>query len=120
MNAGRLSDQIVVEERVITVVSGQKVISWTDAEFSPLWAEVLRTTETLATFTIRYRSGMDASTHRIAWENLRWIITSVTHDRRRTATTISCDLTNTVETTTLESTEREFIEAVPIVEPPDA
>jgi head-tail adaptor len=115
MIGGRLSDPIVLEQRVITENSiGQKEITWV-AETGHTFAEVDRLSETNAQFIIRYRSDIGPETHRILWDSVIWSVTSVFHDRRRTMLTIRSDFSDQIEVTNFQSTEREYIDGLPNV-----
>lgn len=117
MNAGTLTDLVVFERRTLTENAlGQMVETWA-VDFSA-YADVSRSSETAARFTIWFKEGISAPTHRVIWEESIWTITSAVHDRRRTATTIDSDFSAKVEVTHLQSTEREFIDGLPIVQPP--
>jgi len=123
VRAGRLSDYVTFEKRI--PAAGVTPESWTADFGGPISAEAERLSETAAQFIIRYRKTGDgteinALSHRIIWDGALWYIASAVHDRKRTMLTITCDLTNMIEVTHLESTEREFMEGVPIVEPPEA
>lgn len=115
MMAGRLSDLLVFEARTVTVVNEQNVISWTTG--FTIKGEAQRSSETLARFIIRYRPGIGPDTHRIIWDGAIFNITSAVHNRKRTMLTIDCDFSMMVEVTHLQSTEREYIDGLPVVRP---
>lgn len=117
MNAGRLSDRIRFDIRIVEVVNGQNVPRWVESFHE--YAEATRTSETTARFSIRYnRRGITPATHRILWDGITWAITSAIHDRKRMELVIETDAAG-IEVTTLESTEREFIEELPLVSRPE-
>lgn len=110
MRAGLLRDRITFEERAVSIVNNQNIISWASAFDAS--ADIQRISELACRFIVRYRSGVTPADSRILWEGRRWTITGVIHDRRKTMLTIECDGTDLVETTTLESTEREYIDGL--------
>ncbi len=115
MIGGRLRDLIRIQVRSVTTdANGQSDISWTAGEFRE-WADAERTTEQNATFIIRYRSDIGPESHRIIWDGSIWTIVSAVHDRKRTMLTISSDFSDAIEVTNFQSTEREFIDGLPVV-----
>jgi hypothetical protein len=117
VNAGRLSDLVLFEKRVTPGLD-----TWIE-DFT-VSCEAQRQSETACRFIIRYRRTTDgkeisALSHRIIFDGAIWHIASAVHDRRRTMLTIDCDLTNMIEVTHMQSTEREFIEGVPVITPRD-
>jgi hypothetical protein len=122
MRAGNLSALVVFEARTITVTDGQSAITWV-TDFSE-WAEAQRDSEQNCRFLIRYRrtstdAEISAATHRILWDGCIWTITDSVHDRKRSMLTILSDFSALVEVTHLQSTEREYIDGIPIVRPPE-
>lgn len=121
MNAGRLRDLVTFQRRVLTTNAlDQEVESWAD-DFQE-WAEAQRVSETVCRFIIRYRTHTDgtqisAKTHKIIFDGAVWHITSAVHDGKRTQLTIDCDFSMMLEATHLQSTEREFIEGLPLLQP---
>lgn len=108
-----MKDRILFEERHVTDAGN---ITWGDGFTA--WGEVQRISETSARFYIRYRSDITPSSHRIVHFGAIWLIASAVPDHKRTMLTIDSDFSSLVEVTHLESTEREFLDAVPIVRPP--
>lgn len=121
LNAGRLRDLIQFQERSVTTnPHEQEVISWADAfqEFS----EVQRQSEQVCRFTIRYRDVSPKkwpADYRILFFDSIWTITSAVPDIPRTMLIIDSDFSSLVEATHLQSTEREHIDGVPLVRPPE-
>lgn len=116
MQAGRLSDLVQFQKRVITeLANGGKSMTWAD-DFKE-FVEANRTSETNCLFTMRYRSDITPASHRLIFDGTIWEITSATHDLRRSMLTIDSDFSMLVEVTTLQSTEREFIEGLPLIRP---
>lgn len=113
-----MPDRPVFWRRVITYNGDQPAISYTE-DFTA-WADARRLTETSARFFIRYRAGIGPDTHRIVWDGAIWTITSAPHDKKKMMITIDSDLSQLVEVTHMLSTEREFIEGMPVVRPPSS
>lgn len=114
MIGGRLRDLITLQVRSITTEStGQKIISWSTT--FQVWADAERTSEQNATFIIRYNGDIGPESHRIVWDNTTWAIASAVHDRKRSMTTIFSDMISAIEVTHMQSTEREYIDGLPIV-----
>jgi len=123
LNAGRRTDLITFQGRVLTnLPNGGIQTTWSplavDGGFTE-WAEPLRQSETVVQFTIPYRSGITPASHRIIWEDAIWNIASAIRDPKNIDLRISCDFSMMVEVTTIQSTEREFIDGIPIVARPE-
>lgn len=117
MRAGTLSDRITFQARSVTGEGETRAITYVDA--FTVAAEPQRTSETNCRFIIRYRSGIGPETHRIIWDGVRWNITSAVHDLRKTMLTVDCDFSEAIEATTLDSTEREYVDGLPLVHTKD-
>jgi len=123
VNAGRRTDLIVFEARVLTALANGGI----QTTWSPLainggfteWCEALRQSETVVQFTIDYRSGITPASHRILWEGAVWNIASAVHDPKNTDLRISADFSMMIDVTHLQSTEHEFIATLPIVAKPE-
>ena len=124
MNAGRRTDLLTFEARILTTLANGGI----QTTWSPLasnggfteWAEALRQSETVAQFTIPYRSGITPASHRILWEGAVWNIASTVHDPKNIDLRISSDFARMIDVTTLQSTEHEFIDdELPIVATPE-
>ncbi len=116
MKAGRMSERILFQVRTVTIVNEQAVITF-PPEANYKWADVERTTEQNARFTVRYRSDVTPTSHRIVWEGCVWNITNAVHDRKKTMTVIESDFSALVEVTHLQSTETEYIDGIPVLHP---
>ena len=81
-------------------------------------AEVEQTGEQAVRFTIRYKSGISPSSHRIAWDGKLWRIVNAIHDRKRKMLVIDCNIGAWVDVTDLDSDTTEYIGNIPVVEPP--
>ena len=118
MRAGRLSDRLLFQKKVLTLVGGQYVESWPDDLSFTLYGEAQRQSETNCSFIIRYRPNIRPDTHRILFFGAIWNISDVIPDRKHTQLTITSDFSSMIEVTHLQSTTREFIDGLPLVEPP--
>src|SRR5262245_6186504 len=100
MRGGQLSDFITFEKRVITTNPFSE--TWELDFDGPIPADPQRAAETVARFTIRYRTQtngeeINAKSHRILWDGAIWHITSATHDRKRTMLFLDCDFSMLLE-----------------------
>lgn len=111
MQSGRLRDRVVFEARTVT----GNAVTWAYAFTVDAHAE--RFDEQGCNFTVRYRSGVTPSSHRILWDDCIWTIVSAVHDQKRRQFTIVCNFSNLVEATHLQSTETEYVDAVPVLRP---
>jgi head-tail adaptor len=118
MNAGRLSDRITIQRRILTIQpNGQTAETWGD---DTRWsAEVERLSEQTCRFTVRYRPDLTPATHRIICFGAIWTITDAVSDRRKSETVITSDFDQLLEATHMLTTEKEFIPGLPLVRPPD-
>lgn len=124
VNAGRLNDLIVFHLKTFTVnANGQSVGTWASS-FSE-WAEVQRNSETSCRFIIRHR--LTATSERISAENSRivhdgsiWSVINSVPDLKRTMLIIDADFSAKIEVTHLTSTEREFIDGLPVIATPES
>ncbi len=123
MNAGRRTDLLTFEARVLTTLPNTQIqTTWSSLTANggfTEWGEPLRQSETAAQFTIPYRSGITAASHRIIWEGAVWQISSAVHDPKNIDLRISCDFSMMLETTHMQSTEKEFIDGLPTVAQPE-
>ncbi len=119
MQAGRLSDLLTFEKKIRTTNAlEQHVITWSTSAATgtfTAWSEAARQSETSARFVIRYKEGITPDSHRILWDNARWLIVSVVHDRRRTMTIIESDFSSMIEVTHFQSDVREYIDGLPVI-----
>ena len=117
MRAGRLSDLVTFEARILTLnAAGQYEESW-QAEARKIPADPEQFSETTCRFTIRYRRDVSPKSHRIIWNGKIWTITNAVHDRKRIDLIIDCDFSDHVEVTHLQSTQREYISTLPVIRP---
>lgn len=123
LNAGRLNELIVFQLKTATVnVHGQSVESWADS-FSE-WSEVQRNSETSCRFIIRYRltttsERISAENSRIKYDGSLWTVINSIPDNKHTMLMIDCDHSEKIEVTTLQSTEKEFIDGLPTTATPE-
>lgn len=117
--AGRLSDKIEFELKTFTTINADAVGpgaahlgSW--AYSFTEWAQATILSETSAQFVIRYRSAITPATHRILFNGSYWTIIDPVPDQRRTILTITCTFERKIDVTHLQSTEREFIDGLPV------
>lgn len=123
LNAGRLNELVVFQLKTITVNGlGQSVESWSDS-FNE-WSEVQRSGETSCRFIIRHR--LTATSERISAENSRikydgslWTVINSIPDSKHTMLMIDCDFSEKIEVTTLQSTEKEYIDGLPQIATPE-
>lgn len=121
--AGRLKDLLVFEYKTITLnANGQQVPSW-GTGFDE-WGEAQRQSEQNCRFIIRYRetaSGdrITAANSRIIYDGSIWTITNSVPDHKRSMLIIDSDFSQLVEVTHMQSTEREYIDGVPLIRPPE-
>lgn len=118
MQSGKLSDLLVFEKKTVTGTGESYTTTWLE-DFRE-WSEAQRLSETSARFIIRYRSGITPASHRILWDDARWTIVNVIHDRRSTMLSIDADISNLVESTDLNSETTEYLDAVPVLRPPSS
>lgn len=125
MAAGPKSDLIVFQLKTITTNAyGQHIGTW-GAGFTA-WAEVRRGSTQSCTFVIWYRGDLTPTqianmpaTHRILFEGQIFLITNALPDRKRSEIVIDSDFSALVESTDLLSTEREYVEGLAVVRPPE-
>lgn len=120
MNAGKLRDLVQFQRRVLTLVNEQQIESWVN-DFQE-WTEATRISETACRFRMRYRTKSDGTeingaSHRIIWDGAYWNIASAPHDAKRSEILIECDFSMMLEVTHMQSTEREFIEGLAVIQP---
>lgn len=118
IEAGRLTDRLVFELRILTLNAvGQYVESWGPG-FTE-WGEAQRQSEQNCRFIIRWRDGITPATYRILYFDSIWTINNAVPDRKRTILIIDSDFSQLIEVTHMRSTDREYIEGLPIVRPPE-
>lgn len=121
LNAGRLDTLVPFQVRVLTAnAQEQQATSWEDS-FSE-WAEVQRQSEQSCRLIIRYKDVSPKkwpSDYRFLLFDSIWTITSAVPDTRRTMLIVDSDFSQLVEVTHLQSTEREYIDGLPVVRPPE-
>lgn len=110
-------DLIVFQLETFTLdgSTGVQHSSWANS-FSE-YSQAVRRSEQFAEFTIHYRSDITPARHRILWEGAIWAITNADHDPRRSELLIQATFQEMLEVTHLQSTQREFIQGMPIVHP---
>lgn len=123
VNAGRLTDLLVFQLKTITVNGqGQSSPAW-GVGFNE-WGEAQRQSEQNCRFIIRHRltttgERISAENSRIVYDDSIWTITNSVPDRQRTMLIIDSDFSALLEATHMLSTEREYVEGIPIVRPPE-
>lgn len=124
MRAG-LRDKLVVFERRTYAENpdtGAMVGTW-GVGFTD-WAAIEPRTETNYRFSILYRQAPDGAeitgdNYRLKWGGRIWTITSATPDPRMIDLNIDCDFSDKVESTTLTSTVKEYLDDLPIIQTPE-
>ncbi len=121
MNAGRRQDLIQFEKKILTAnAGGQFVTTWSTTEAQGSfeeWAEAIRHSETSARFTIPFRDGITPASHRILWDGAIWTITNAVHDAKRVDLAIDSDFSALIPATTLASTNKEYVDGLPVLRP---
>lgn len=114
MRAGDFDAYIQVQPKVYRTNDQDQVAESWGASFS-LWADAQRSSEQNARFVIWHRDDIRPGTHRILYFGCYWTITNAIPDKRNVVLIIDSDFSAKHEITDLQSTEREYIDGLPIV-----
>lgn len=115
MRAGEMRERIQFQKPVVTGSGDTRTVTWTD-DFV-VHARVIRSSELVCEFTIRYKTGITPESHRIIWEGRTWNITSPPHDIKKRQLVIIADEVPLVDSTDIDSDTTEYVNAVPILRP---